>query len=229
MPIGSDPNAEFTLLTPDSLQRPLWRRIVLGLRDKFAPETLPPLVLTSRRIDVGMLLGDRVSLPWYRTIFTNIGDALSPESLPPLELESRPVDVGELISDQMSHMWWSSLLRTLADTLVPERLPILDLTSKPITDPGFSEGSMLLPRWSEVIDGPKIFHPDRPQEVYAVPIARPAAPSKPDPAELEFVQVLKSEVAELKSDIRNSQLRGRLWVSLAMIEVAVLLFSLFRK
>jgi hypothetical protein len=229
MPVGSDPNAEFSLLPPPDLQFPLWRRLLTGLRDTFAPEKLPPLVLTSRRMDIGMLLGDRVSLPWYRTIFTNIGDMLSPEQLPPLELESRPMDVGELIGDQMSRMWWTSLLRNLADRVAPERLPALELTSKPVTDPGFSGGAMILPRWSDVIEGPKIFHPDKPQEVYAVPIARPQAPRKPDPAEVEFVQVLRNEVLDLKSDIRNSQLRARLWISLASIEVAILVFSLFRK
>ncbi len=228
MPVGSDPNAEFTLLPPESLRRPLWRSLLGGLRDTFAPEKLPPLQLTSRRLDLGMLLGDRVSLPWFKTIFTNVGDVISPESLPPLELESRPMDVGELIGDQMSRMWWTSLLRNLADRVAPERLPALDLTSKPATDPGFSEGTMLLPRWSEVIAGPKVFHPDKPQEVFAVPILRQPAVHKPDPAELEFLQVLKSEVAELKSDIRNSQLRARLWISLASIEVIVLLFSLLK-
>src|SRR5208337_4600815 len=106
----------------------LWRRLWAHLQDKLAPEKLPPLQLTSRPVNVGMLASDRLSLPWYRTVFTNVGDVISPETLPPLELESQPADVGELISDQMSHPWWSSLLRNLADAAAPERQPVLQLT-----------------------------------------------------------------------------------------------------
>ncbi|MFY9559433.1 MAG: hypothetical protein WAQ52_04295 [Terriglobales bacterium] len=126
------PEIPIDLLPPASLTQPLWKSLLANLRDTFVPEKLPPLRLSSRPIDVGMLLGDRLSLPWFRTVFTNMGDVISPETLPPLELESSPVEVGELITDQLSHYWWSSLLRNLADRLVPERLPVLELTSKPI-------------------------------------------------------------------------------------------------
>ena len=111
---------------------PLWKSLLRNLRDRFFPEKLPPLQLTSRPVNTGMLIGDAVSLPWYRTVFTNLGNVINPEVLPPLELESRPMDVGELVSDQMGHMWWSSLLRNLADRVAPERLPPLQLTSAPV-------------------------------------------------------------------------------------------------
>ncbi len=217
---SSSDGHELELLLADSWNLPLRKRLLDHLRDTFAPEKLPPLRLTSRPVDVGMLAGDVLSLPWYRTVFTNLGDVVSPEILPPLQLESRPVDVGELIGDQMSHMWWTSLLRSLADAAAPERLPALQLTSAPMDDPSLTAGSMQLPRWSSVISTPKVFYPDQPKPAF-VPAPRVAAPPpKPDPAEVEFVHVLE---ADLKRDLRRSIFRQRLWVSLAVLEVLALI------
>jgi hypothetical protein len=200
----------------------LWSRLLVHLKDRFAPEKLPPLQLTSRPVNVGMLASDRLSLPWYRTVFTNVGDVISPETLPPLELESQPADVGELISDQVSHPWWSSLLRNLADILAPERQPLLQLTSRPM-DPGGVSRSMALPRWSSVISTPKVFLPDKPKTDYAPAPARVAPPKpKPDPAVIEFARLLE---IDLKRDLRRSAFRQRLWISLAVLEVAFLFYS----
>jgi len=96
---------DIELLLADSWNAPLWKRLLADLNDLVSPEKLPPLHLTSRPVNIGMLQGDRLSMPWYRTVFTNLGDVISPETLPPLELESAPEDVGELIADQMSHPW----------------------------------------------------------------------------------------------------------------------------
>jgi hypothetical protein len=216
---------ELDFMTPESLRRPLWKSLAVQLKETISPEKLPPLRLTSRPVDVGMLPGEMLRLPWYRTIFTNIGDVISPEILPPLSLESRPVDVGELIGDQMSHMWWTSLLRSLADAVAPERQLALELTSAPFDDPTLVSGPMLLPRWSLVIEGPKIFLPDKAKAAYSVQVQ--AAPVRLDPAEVEFAQVLRDEVSELKSDVRRSRFRARIWVSLAAVEVVVLVGSLF--
>src|SRR3954466_13600980 len=117
-------------LPPKSLTTPLWRRIIANTRDRFAPEP-PPLQLTSRPVNVGMILGDRLAMPWFRSVFTNLGDVISPETLPPLELQSQPEDVGELLGDQMSRPWYKSLIRNLADQVAPERLPALSISSKP--------------------------------------------------------------------------------------------------
>jgi hypothetical protein len=211
---------ELELLLADSWNRPLRKRLFDHLRDTLSPEKLPPLQLTSRPVDVGMLAGDVLSLPWYRTVFTNLGDVISPETLPPLQLESRPVDVGELIGDQTSHMWWTSLLRSLADAAAPERLPPLQLTSAPMDDPSFTAGAMQLPRWSSVISTAKVFYPDKPKAAYAAAPRVAPPPPKPDPAEVEFVHVLE---ADLKRDLRRSIFRQRLWVSLAVLEVLALI------
>ncbi len=208
------------LLLANSWEDPLWKRLLGSLKDRISPENLPPLRLTSRPVDVGMLASDRLSLPWFRTVFTNVGDVISPETLPPLELESLPMDVGELIADQTAHPWWTSLLRNLADVVAPERQPALQLTSRPL-DPGGLSESMSLPRWSATISTPKVFLPDQPKAEYAPALVRSAPPKPtPSPAEIEFVHVLQ---ADLKRDLRRSAFRQRMWISLAALEVAALI------
>jgi len=210
----------------DSWNTPLWKRLLSQIKDRVAPEHLPPLELTSRPVNVGMLEGDLLSVPWYRTVFTNLGDVISPETLPPLELESVPADVGELIADQMSHPWWTSLLRNLADAVAPERLPPLQLTSKPM-DPGIGSDSMVLPKWSSVISTPKVFLPDKPKPQSAPAAPRVAPPPKPDPVQIEYVHVLE---LDLKRDLRRSVFRQRVWITLAVVEVLALIgTSLFWK
>jgi len=218
---SATPPAEIRLelLPPASLTQPLWRSLAANLRDTFAPEKLPPLDLTSRPVNVGLALGERLRLPWFRTVFTNIGDVISPEVLPPLELESRPVDVGELITDQLSHFWWGSLLRNLADRVAPETQPALNLTSKPILDI-LPKSWILLPLWSEVVDTPKVFYPDKPKPAEAVrpvnlqPVALP-------PKKLEEL-VTEPTTADLLRDLRRSRLRQRIWVGLATAQILYL-------
>jgi hypothetical protein len=212
------------LLPPKSLSQPLWRSLIGNVRDTIAPEKLPPLHLTSRPVNPGLLLSDRLRLPWFRTIFTNIGDVVSPENLPPLELESQPVDVGELLTDRLSHLWFGSLLRNLADRLAPESLPALQLTAKPITDI-IPKSWILLPMWSEVIDGPKVFYPDKPKTLEA---SRPASP-KPEAASFEMRKATPEELtaADLVRDIRRSKIRQRIWIGLATAQVAYLVVLVF--
>jgi len=212
------------LLPPASLTQPLWRSLIGNLRDTLAPEKLPPLNLTSRPVNVGLLVGDRVSLPWFRTVFTNLGDVISPEVLPPLELESQSVDVGELLTDQLSHLWFGSLLRNLADRISPETHPALHLTAKPVLDI-IPKSWILLPMWSEVIDGPKVFYPDKPKTAdLPRPLnLRPA----PTPAVVEEMKVAELTSADLLRDIRRSRIRQRVWMGLAAAQVAYLVAAMF--
>jgi len=224
-PQSTTPQLEIPLdlLPPPNLTQPLWRSLAGNLRDTFAPEKLPPLVLTSRPVYVGLALGERLRLPWYRTVFTNIGDVISPEVLPPLELESRPVDVGELITDQLSHFWWGSLLRNLADRVAPETLPALNLTSKPILDI-IPKSWILLPMWSEVVDTPKVFYPDKPKPadaVRAVNLQPVAMPAKKMEALVEAL-VKEPTAAEVLRDLRRSRIRQRIWVGLATAQILYL-------
>jgi hypothetical protein len=202
----------------------LWKSLLTNLRDTVAPEKLAPLELTSRPVNVGLLLGDRLSLPWFRTVFTNLGDVISPETLPPLELESSPVDVGELITDQLSHFWFSSLLRNLADRLVPEKLPALELTSKPVANI-IPETWILLPAWSEVISTPKVFYPDKPKP------SGTAAPSLAvkTPAIPEAIPVRSSNPTEagLLRDLRRSRIRRRIWIGMAAAQAVYLIAIVF--
>ncbi|MGA2235816.1 MAG: hypothetical protein ABSG23_10110 [Terriglobales bacterium] len=225
-PTAAQPDTPLDLLPPPSLGQPLWRSLVGNLRDTFAPEKLPPLVLTSRPANVGLLLGERLRLPWFRTVFTNIGDVISPETLPPLELESQPVDVGELITDQLSHFWWGSLLRNLADRVAPETVPALHLTSKPILDI-IPKSWILLPLWSEVVDTPKVFYPDKPKPADAVrsvnlqPVALPAKKMEA----LAEALVREPTAGDLLRDLRRSRIRQRIWIGLATAQVVYMVLA----
>jgi hypothetical protein len=219
------PAIPLNLAPPASLSVPLWKSLLGNLRDTFAPRKLPPLKLTSRPVDVGMLFGDRLSLPWFRTVFTNLGDVISPETLAPLELESRPVDVGELLTDQLSHLWWSSLLRNLADRLAPEKQPALGLTAAPIPDV-IPAAWMLLPKWSEVISTPKVFYPDKPKP--AEPATHPA-PAQPAAvlSEAQAARVAEPVAADLRRDLRRSRIRQRVWIAFAAVQVIYLVAIAF--
>jgi hypothetical protein len=226
-------NQELDLLLPASVTGPLWKSLLGNLRDRFFPEKLPPLYLTSRPVNTGMLIGDAVSLPWYRTVFTNLGNVINPEVLPPLELESQPVDVGELVSDQMGHMWWSSLLRNLADRVAPERLPPLQLTSAPV-EADLKSGSMQLARWSSLITLPKVplaegkyftATPARPSTSRIGPVA-PFAGFAGMPAALFEGAPAHAHPGKLQTALSRSKLREALLISLAVLEAVYLVGSL---
>ncbi len=226
----SNPQAEsgqeLNLLPPAGLTMPLWRSLLGNLRDRFLAERLPPLIITSHPVDIGMLVGDLLDLPWYRTVFSNIGDVVTPETLPPLQLESHPVDVGELIGDQLGRPWWASLLRNLADKVAPEKLPPLELTSKPV-NPQASSQWLLVPAWSSLIDTPKVFLPDKPM-LPARPVRLPparalAATGRDDEA------FLREVTREKQRALRRAHLREALWISLAAAEVVFLVVLHFGK
>jgi len=218
---------DLDLSAPEELTRPLWRSLAKNFRDRFLPEHLPPLYITSRPVYLGMLLGDFLDLPWYRTVFTNLGDVISPETQPPLELESRPVDVGELIGDQISHLWLTSLLRSLADAVAPEKLPPLELTSEPANAIVPSD-ALLLASWSNVISTPKIFLPDKVKPVLTAAspglVMQDAAPAQIDPAQLEFVHGLE---VDLRRDLKRSRRTERLLIFTFVVEVLVLIVGHF--
>jgi hypothetical protein len=211
---------------PKSLTMPLWKRIVTNARDRFEAEG-PPLELTSRPVNLGMILGERLALPWYRTIFTNLGDVISPETLPPLELQSQPEDVGELLGDQMSRPWWNSLIRNLADRIAPERLPALAITSKP-TNPAMSSDYLLAPQWSALLDVPKFFYPDKPSDARPyypafnlTPAPSPVVPKPLDPLRREQIEIL---TRQKKRELKFAHVREALWVSCVVTEIAFLVF-----
>ncbi|HZQ24054.1 MAG TPA: hypothetical protein VFA89_14785 [Terriglobales bacterium] len=218
-----------SLLLPDALYRPLWRSLLAHAHDRLFPEKLPPLLISSRPVDVGILVGDLLSLSWTRTIFTNIGDVISPETLPPLQLESRPVDVGELIADQLSHMWWSSLLRNLADRVSPERLPALQLTSTPI-NLGSPSDAMILPRWSSLIAVRKLAPGEKPKPTYLPPphpvLPRPSVALPASTPEVHPKHELQAK--RLKTHLSWSRIREIALVSVAIAEALYLVISWIR-
>lgn len=212
---------ELDLSPPEDLTRPLWKSLIRNFRDRFLPDQLPPLYLTSRPINLGMLLGDFLDLPWYRTVFTNLGDVISPETQPPLQLESRPVDVGELIGDMMAHPWWSTLLRSLADSVAPEKLPPLEVTWEP-ANPIIPSQALLLTSWSNVINTPKVFLPDKMKPVITPvsPGLTMAQPVAPDAETVAFVYDLERDMLR---DLRRSRRRERFLMVVFAAELIVLL------
>lgn len=213
---------------PEGLTVSLWRSLLINFADRFAPERLPPLQLTSKPVAV-MLPGDELELPWYRTIFTNLGDVISPERLPPLELTSQPVDVGELLADDLSHGWWDSLLQSVRDRLSPERQPDLQLTAQPVAAFG-ADASLQLLDWSTLIAGPKLFHPDQPQLVVDNVPADEAAPAVVSAiAELAPASpLLVATRSQLVRDIGRTRFRRKIWISLATAEAIFLLVAIFK-
>jgi|SRR5215472_1943138 len=233
-PVRASQDRELNLLPPPELNVSLLRSLFANLRDSILPERLPPLQLTSRPVNVGMLVGDILEVPWYRTILSNLGDAISPEILPPLQLESQPVDV-ELISDLPG--WWRSLLRNLADAAVPERQPALRLTSAPV-NPEMASEVLIAPRWSSLITtpligAPKVFPRDpwKPSfdraEPYdrQVPVAAPIRtilvqlPPLDSAVAPGFYEFERKRVVQLKRSIRRSHVREFLWISVIVAEV----------
>jgi hypothetical protein len=224
--------SELDFSPPQELTISLWRSLLLNIVDRLSPERLPPLQLTSKPVDVGILVGDLVDRPWYRTVFNNLADVISPEVLPPLELESRPVDVGELLGDDLSRGWWDTLLSSVRDRLAPQNLPPLNLTSQPVPVFG-AESSLQLLDWSTLISTPKVFLQDAPRPD-ALPqggpkpvqaseeVAQPAAPAVPrDP-------VLWAVRMQLARDLGRTRFRRRIWIGLAAAEAVFLIVAMFK-
>jgi hypothetical protein len=222
--------SELDFSPPEELTVSLWRSLVLNILDRLSPERLPPLQLTSKPVDVGILVGDLVGLPWYRTVFTNLGDVISPEILPPLELESRPVDVGELLGDDLARGWWDTLLASLRDRIAPEKVPPLNLTSQPVAVFG-AESSLQILDWSTLISTPKVFRPDAPrQDARSERVqmstmeeaAQPAVQTAPtDP-------VLLAARMQLARDLGRTRFRHRIWIGLATAEAVFLIVAMFK-
>jgi len=208
---------------------PLWRSLILNLADRLSPEKLPPLELTSRPVDTGMMFGDRLALPWYRTVFSNISDVVSADTRPPLDLTSRPVNVGELLGDDLSHGWWVSLLDNLRYRLSPEREPKLALTSTPIT--AYSANSWLqLLDWSSLLETPKMFLPDvavETQMIASTVLEPVAVPVSTTSSGVPLAQELWAAQMQFKRDLSRSRFRQKIWISLVAAEAIFLLTYVF--
>jgi len=224
--------AELDFSPPEELTISLWRSLLLNVLDRLSPERLAPLQLTSKPVDVGILVGDLVDLPWYRTVFTNLGDVISPETLPPLELESRPVDVGELLGDDLSRGWWNTLLASLRDRLAPEKLSPLHLTSQPVAVFG-AESSLQLLDWSTLISTPKVFLQDAPKPNEdalreEVRLSRIEAAAQPTVQAVPKDPVLWAVRMQLARDLGRTRFRRRIWIGLAAAEAVFLIVAMFK-
>ena len=210
---------------PEELTVSLWRSLVLNLIDRVAPERLPPLQLTSKPMDIGLMLGDRLAAPWYRTVFTNIADVVAPQDLPPLEITSSPVDVGELLGDDIAHPWWVSLLGSLRDRMSPERLPALEITSQPFRAWEADTWLQILD-WSSLLDSPKLYLPDAPPATVTYAAAEPlpvAVPVTPPVSPEVFAAQM-----QFRRDIFRSRFRQKIWISLVAAELVFLVVAIVK-
>lgn len=73
----------------------IWRSLAQNLRDLFAKDTRPPLVLTARPAQVDALLHDE---PLWKSLRSNLKETFFPAKLPPLELTAQPVPVPDLLA-----------------------------------------------------------------------------------------------------------------------------------
>jgi hypothetical protein len=101
-------------------------------------------------------------------------------------------------------------------------MPALNLTSKPILDI-IPKSWILLPLWSEVVDTPKVFYPDKPKPADAM---RPAN-LQPVPLPEEKLEALVAEptAADLLRDLRRSRIRQRVWIGLATAQVLYMVLA----
>jgi hypothetical protein len=225
--MGWTDSDDLDLSPPPELTEGLTRSLARNFRDRFVPEKLPPLQLTSRPIDIGVLLGDRITTPWFRTIFRNISDVVSPEEMPPLQLESVPIDVGELIGDELQHGWWTSLLRNLADSIAPERLPTLHLTSAPV-HPLEASTELFTPLWSTLLSGRKVYDPAAPRDVQTGSFNLASTQSAPDIELSAVAPEIRLVTEQMRRDIRRGHIREALWVSCVLTEVVFLAIYFMR-
>jgi hypothetical protein len=101
-------------------------------------------------------------------------------------------------------------------------MPALSLTSKPILDI-IPKSWILLPLWSEVVDTPKVFYPDKPKPADALRPAnlQPVAL----PAEKREALVVEPTAGDLLRDIRRSRIRQRVWIGLATAQVVYMVLA----
>jgi hypothetical protein len=115
-------------------------------------------------------------------------------------------------------------LRNLADRFVPEKLPALQLTSAPV-NPWLASNVLVLPQWSSLIEGPKIYYSDKPRPplILAPPpprIVPPASATAEEP-----VNSTPMEAHKLRLHLSRSRLREAVLIAIAILEAGYLLIS----
>jgi hypothetical protein len=74
--------------------------------------------------------------------------------------------------------------------------------------------------WSEVVDTPKVFYPDKPKPADALrPVNLQPLPLPPEREALIEALVREPTAADLLRDIRRSRIRQRIWVGLAAAQI----------
>jgi len=100
-------------------------------------------------------------------------------------------------------------------------MPALNLTSKPILDI-IPKSWILLPLWSEVVDTPKVFYPDKPKPADAMRPANLQPVALPEERE---ALVAEPTAGDLLRDLRRSRIRQRIWIGMATAQVLYMVLA----
>lgn len=92
-----DENSSLEISSMELLRNDIsvWKSLAQNLRDLFSKDQRPPLVLTSKPVEVEALLHEE-SL--WKTLRGNIKESFFPDKLPPLELTAQPVPVPDILA-----------------------------------------------------------------------------------------------------------------------------------
>ncbi len=104
------------LMMPQTVNTPLYKGLIDGIRDLIHPPKLPPLEVTSKPGEVTddhlshLMLPTAVQTPWYKGLYEGIRDLIHPPKLPPLEVTSKPVEVKTMKGLYAGNEWKAGLV-----------------------------------------------------------------------------------------------------------------------
>jgi len=125
-PTPNDPNIHLSRLYTAGLEEPWLKVFFRNIREALRPDKRPPLVLTSKPVEVE---GSDLQEAWLKVFFRDIKEAIHPKELPPLELTSKPIAVD---SPDLEEPWLKGFIRNIKEVIHPKKLPPLEVTSQPV-------------------------------------------------------------------------------------------------
>jgi len=132
MPVVQYSSSQLLSGQPTELERPWIQSLIANLKDLINPPKLPPLVVTSRPVDLSdvheasnpdshlgrLIHQEDIELPWYKSLIQNIKDIVNPPKLAPLDVTSKPVAVKDIWGLTRGHEKNAGLSSLLIHALV---------------------------------------------------------------------------------------------------------------
>jgi TonB family protein len=126
-PTPNDADVHLSRLYTSGLEEPWIKVFFRNLREAFSSDKKPPLVLTSKPIEVE---GTDLQEAWIKVFFRDLKEAIRPKKLPPLVLTSKPVDDVQVADLQQP--WLKTFVADMKELIHPKKLPPLEVTSQPV-------------------------------------------------------------------------------------------------